>query len=245
MTNKMPVTIDEMVVKSNLKIMREEAETALRVFYAYQAISNLLTEERYVRLVNNNVHFWRIFISSTQTKLFMALGRLYDNSGDAFSFHKFVKLCRETIYEFGREYLEARKMEGTQVRPSWLKKYLDEAYYATAEDIQKLAKLAKPYNKKLKGVYQEIRDKVFGHAVHTDAEVVSALFRDTNFDEIEQVLTAIWSFYSQVWMLYENGHEPSFKIQPYPYKDEVIDSIKAALLPSPKDPSPTQVFSRP
>lgn len=231
MTSKIPIAINQMVIKKNLKIMREEAETALRVFYAYQAISNLLTEEQYVRLVNKNVHFWRIFISSTQTKLFMALGRLYDNSGDAFSFHKFVKLCREAIHEFGRESLEERKMEGAQARPPWLDKYLDEAYYATVEDIQKLAKLTKPYNKKLKGVYQEIRDKVFGHAVHTDAEVVSALFRDTNFDEIEQVLTAIWSFYSQVWMLYENGHEPSFEIQPYPYGDEVIASVKAALVP--------------
>lgn len=227
----MPAAIESMVIKKNLNIMREEAETALRVFYAYQTICNLLTDERYVRLVNKNVHFWRIFISSTQTKLFMALGRLYDNDIDTFSFQKFVRLCRDNIHEFEREYLETRKLEGRPTRPVWMDVYLDEAYYAVSEDIQKLAKLAQPYSKRFKGVYKDIRNRVFGHAVHTDAEVVSALLRDANLSEIEDVLTAIWSFYSQVWMLYEHGQEPSFTIRPYLYKDEVIDSVKVALQP--------------
>lgn len=221
--------IESMIIKKNLKIMREEVETALRVFYAYETISKLLTEEQYVHLVNQNGHFWRIFISSAQTKLFMALGRLYDDSGDAFSFHKFIKLCLENIHEFSKEYLEVRKTEGQETRPSYLDKYLNDAYYATETDIRDLAFLAKPYNKRLKGFYQEIRNKVFGHAIHTDKDVVSALFRDANFAEIEAVLTTFWFIYNQIWLLYENGHQPSFTIEPYQYKDEVIVSVSKAL----------------
>lgn len=139
-------SIESMVIRKNLIILRTETETALRTFYAYEQVSKLLTEERYVRLINQNGHFWRIFISSVQTKLFMSLGRLYDNSGDAFSLNKFIKACLENIHEFDRDHLESRKLDGQQSRPRWLNKYLNEAHYASAQDIQRLAKLAKPYN---------------------------------------------------------------------------------------------------
>ena len=222
-------TIDSMIIRKNLKILRDEVETALRVFYAYEQISKLLAEERYVYLINKNGHFWRIFISSVHTKLFMALGRLYDDSGGAFSFHQFIKLCRDNISEFARDYLETRKLDGHHTRPSYLDEYLEKAYYASPADIQKLAQLAKPFNKRLRGVYREIRNKVIAHAIHTDTNVASALFQDTNFNEIETVLTVMWSIYNQIWMLYENGHQPSFSIEPYQHKDEVVDSVEHVL----------------
>jgi len=219
-----------MIIKKNLILCREEVETALRVFYAYEAISNLMTEQRYVDLVNKNICFWKIHLSALQTKIFIALGRLYDDSGDAFSFNKFIKLCRDNILEFGRDGLAIRKLELTAIRPAWLDSYLAEAYYATPADIDKLALLAKPFNRKLKGVYREIRSKVVAHAVHTDSETITSLFQGTNFGEIEEVLTAFWSIYTQIWNLYENGRPPSFTIGKYSYKDEVVDSVKSVLL---------------
>lgn len=55
-----------MVMKEYLKLCREEVETALRVFYAYETIQKLMSEQRYVDLVNKNVYFWKIHLSALQ-----------------------------------------------------------------------------------------------------------------------------------------------------------------------------------
>ena len=213
-----------------LDSLRQEVETAIRVFYAYETMSKLLSEQQYVDLVNKNVYFWKIFLSSVQTKLFIALGRLYDDSNDAFSFHKFVKACRKNIKDFSYESLEKRKLEGSSTRPEWLDDYLRDAYFAKIEDIDALSRLARPFNKKMKGLYKEIRSKVFAHAIHTDVIVISNLFGGTNFKEIDGALTTLWSIYWQVWQLYHNGLHPTLKIEPYPYKDEVVNAIRTAVI---------------
>lgn len=219
-----------MVLKVQIETLQKEVETTIRVFYAYEAMAKLLSEQQYVDLVNNNVHFWKIFLSSIQTKLFIALGRLYDDSNDAFSFKNFMKICRKNINEFGQNYLEKRKLKGTSIRPEWLDDYLKDAYFAETGDIDVLAKLAHPFNKRMKGLYKEIRSKVFAHAIHTDAIVISELFEDTNLHEIESALTVLWSIYTQVWQMFENGRKLTLEIKPYPYKDEVTDCVKLAVL---------------
>lgn len=219
-----------MKLKTDLDRLRSEIETAVRVFYAYEAFNKLLIEQRHVDLINTNVYFWKIFLSSIQTKLFIALGRLYDDSNDAFSFHRFINNCRVNINEFGRDYLEKRKMDGVSDRPEWLDDYLNDAYFAEIKDIEALAKLARPFTKRMKGLYKEIRSKVFAHAIHTDAEVISNLFEDTDLEEIESALLALWSIYSQVWQLYNNGRKPTLELEAYPYKAEVIDCVKMAII---------------
>lgn len=113
-----------MTVGTHLETFRGEIETAMRVFYAYQAMGKLLSEQQYVKLANNNADFWIIFLSSAQTKLFIALGRLYDDSNDAFSFQGFLKTCRENIAEFGRESFEKKRLSNYVTRPDWLDGYL-------------------------------------------------------------------------------------------------------------------------
>jgi len=62
-----------MIVGTHLETFRGEVETAIRVFYAYEAMAKLLSEQQYVNLANKNADFWIIFLSSTQTTLFIAL----------------------------------------------------------------------------------------------------------------------------------------------------------------------------
>ncbi len=209
--------------------LRHEVETTIRVFYAYVKVNQLLSEKQYVSLINKNVHFWKIFLSSTQTKLFIALGRLYDDSNNAFSFHSFMKTCRENITDFNRDNYEKRRLKEYTERPEWLDDYLKDAYFAQVEDINKLSKLAKPYNKIMKGLYKEIRSKVFAHAIHTDKAVIANLFEGTDLEEIENALKTLWSIYSQIWQMYHNVQKPTFNIEEYPYKDEVNNSINLAV----------------
>ncbi len=218
-----------MIIGTHLETFRGEVETAIRVFYAYEAMAKLLSEQQYVNLANKNADFWIIFLSSTQTKLFIALGRLYDDSNDAFSFQSFIKKCRENIEEFGRESFEKRRLSDYDTRPDWLDDYLSNGYFGKVEDIDVLSRLARPFNKKMKGLYKEIRSKVFAHAIHIDKIVISNLFEGTNFEEIDNALKALWSIYWQVWQLYNNARQPTFEIESYPYKDDVANCIRAAL----------------
>jgi hypothetical protein len=218
------------MVGIHIEKFRGEIETAIRVLCAYEAMFKLLSDQQYVDLVNNNVYFWKIFLSSVQTKLFIALGRLYDDSNGAFSFQTFIKTCRENIEEFGHESFEKRRLIGYATRPDWLDDYLRGAYFAKVEDIDALARLARPFNKKMKGLYKEIRSKVFAHAIHTDKIAISNLFEGTNFKEIDDALTALWSIYSQVSQLYHNARQPTLEIETYPYKAEVYDSVKTAVI---------------
>ncbi len=222
-------TDENMIVGTHLETFREEVETAIRVFYAYEAMGKLLSEPKYVNLANNNADFWIIFLSSAQTKLFIALGRLYDDSNDAFSFQSFIKACRENIEEFGCESFEKRKLNDYVTRPDWLDDYLSDAYFGKVDDIDALARLARPFNKKMKGLYKEIRSKVFAHAIHTDKINISDLFEGTSFEEIENALKVLWSIFWQVWQLYNNARQPTLEIESYPYKDEVVNCIRTAL----------------
>jgi len=58
-----------------------------------------------------------------------------------------------------------------------------------------------------------------------DQASMKKLSEKLNFEEIEQALISIWHAYEQVWHLFENGRRPHFEIRPYPYEQEVIDSV--------------------
>jgi len=211
----------------------QEVETALRAFYAYKSANELFSHD--TSLFYKNPHFWMIFLGSVQRTLFISLGRLYDPGKDAFTFQKFIKGCRENVEEFGREYVEKRKLDSLRIqiepgRPEWLDGFLNDACYGKLEDIDKLARLAKPYNRRMRGLYMEIRSKIFAHAILHDEAAASDLLADTSLTEIENALTALWSIYEQVWhMAYNGSKDLTFEIRPYRYKDEVHRAVKMAV----------------
>jgi hypothetical protein len=120
-------------------------------------------------------------------------------------------------------------VQGEPDRPKWLDGYLDNICYAELEDIDRLARLARPYNRRMKELYLEIRNKVFAHAILHD-EAALDLLADATYAEIENALTALWSIYDQVWQLAYNGsRNVTFEIRPYPYKQQVHEAVKMAV----------------
>jgi YgiT-type zinc finger domain-containing protein len=222
-----------MNVREAIDRFRSEIETAIRTFYAYDAYLKLLSEKKYVNLINKNVHFWRIFGHSVHAEMFIAIGRLYDEGKDAFSFQKFIQLCRDNIDEFGVASFEKRRLdESGGNRPDYLDKYLREAYSVRIEDIDTIAALAKPCTKRMKEIYKQIRHKLIAHPIlHElyDSIEVSDLYKTTNMDEIETALLVLWTVYEQISQMYLNCRKPELEIKPYPYKDEIYGGIKLAV----------------
>lgn len=54
----------------------QEIETALALFYAYRQFIYLLSDKKYVSLINENPEFWMLHNGSVQHTLFLYLGRL-------------------------------------------------------------------------------------------------------------------------------------------------------------------------
>ncbi len=212
-------------MKTILNTLRRESESTIRAMYALQQFKALLANQEHVNRINENVHFWLLFESSLVTKLFIGIRRLFESKADSFNFQRALNMIKNKIDEFRPAALEQRKLEGQSGRPAWLDAYMADVHTPTGADFDALGKLARASSKRMKGVYTHAASRIFAHAVHTDTTVISNLLADTNFDEIETALIAIWHFYDQVWQMYENGREPSLQMSPYPYKEEVQQSV--------------------
>jgi hypothetical protein len=216
-------------MRTVLHTLRSEAESTIRTFYALRQFKYLLTSQENVNRINENVYFWIILESSLLTKVFIGIRRLFESKSDTFNFQRALNMIKSNIVDFQPAALELRKLEGISGRPGWLDEYVASVYTPQEADFNALAKLVRLSSKRMKGVYTDAASKIFAHAVHTETTVINNLLENTNLDEIESALNAIWHFYEQVWQMYENGREPSLTISPYPYKEEVQQSVVQQL----------------
>ncbi|WFP49472.1 hypothetical protein PL263_15395 [Methylomonas sp. EFPC3] len=216
-------------MREHLNTLRHEAETSLRALYALRQFSILLTDQKSVNELNKNVHFWKIFESALESKLFIGIRRLFDSSGDTFTFQSFIKYCIDHIDQFSSVSLRKRKTEGCANAHEWIDAFMEDVHEPTEEEFKKLASLVRHNSKKMKNLYTVIASKVHAHAIYTDAEEIFKLSQRANFDEIENALTSIWHVYQQVWQMYENGLAPDLNIGKYTYIEEVVDSVNRQL----------------
>jgi hypothetical protein len=212
-------------MRTILNTLRGEAEATIRALYALQQFMDFHTSQECVNKINENVYFWILFESSLLTKLFIGIRRLFETRSDTFNFQQALKMMKEKIDEFQPAALEQRKLAGLSNRPHWLDAYMADVYEPSSADFDELAKLVRPSSRRMRGIYTAAAGKIFAHAVHTDTTAINGLLVNTNLEEMENALTAIWHFYQQVWQMYENGLKPSLEISTYPYKDEVQESV--------------------
>ena len=177
---------------------------------------------------NQNVYFWRLFEAAFQSRLLIGLRRLFDDGRDTFSIHKFLNHCRERISAFSKQALRSRRSSHPDSN-EWIDDFINDAYEPTLEDFNKFRKLIRDNCSRIKRVYTPAVSKIYAHAIHTDNDTISSMLSDLNFDEMENALNAVWHVYNQVWQIYENGKKPDFRMQPYPYADEVNQAVLRQL----------------
>lgn len=208
-----------------LKTLRSETESTIRHFYAFQQFKYLLGDVGDVDLINRNGAFWRLFASSQLQSVFIGIRRIFETYPDTFNFAGAVRAVKSRIGEFQPEALEQRKLEENNgQRPGWLDNYIAEAYIATIDDVDALARLVRPHRSTMES-YTYVADKIFAHAIITvDAEISEAL-AELQLEDIEASLNSVWHFYEQVWQMYENGRKPSLTTSTYPHIEEVQQSV--------------------
>lgn len=220
------------MMRENIKNLRKETETTLRVFYALRQFRQLLTRNDDVAKINQNANFWMVYESSLRTNMFIGIRRLCESKTGTFNFQKFIDECIKNLASFSSRALRQRKYEGSPNADEWIDYYMKDVYEPSADDFNSLAKLVRENSKNMKGTYTQAANKIYAHAIHMDYASMAAISDKLNFEEIEKALTSIWHAYEQVWQMFENGRSPLLAVASYPYAQEVIDSVSMRCRPA-------------
>lgn len=212
-------------MRNHIDNLRKEAETTLRMLYALEQFRYSITCKECVSKINENAIFWLIYEKSIRMSLFIGIRRLYESKENTFNFYKFIEKCKDNIDGFSRESIRKRKISNSQNSHEWIDEYMSDVYEASVDDFNCLSKLVRENSKKMKGIYSDVASTIFAHAVHVDHPAIYDKMKDLDIKEIEAALNSIWHVYEQIWQIYENGRKPCIQIRPYPYKQEVIDSV--------------------
>jgi hypothetical protein len=186
---------------------RSEVAAASHAFYLWKGINNIAAADRGTfRGINEQALTWNTITHSLQTTFFIALGRLFDTDGDAFSIHAFLKGCIENIAEFDRPALHARKLAlSNGVEPDWLARYVANAYVPTVGDFQRLRGEASKHQAHYEAIYRPIRNQVFAHKDAGSMDSLQGLFGKTKISDIEQLLDFLYQVQEVVFQLFQNG----------------------------------------
>lgn len=156
-----------MPMNNQIDLLRHEVESTLRMLYALKQFRIAMTSPKDVNCANQNVDFWRLFEAAFQSRFLIGLRRLFDDSRDSFSIHKFFNSCREKINVFSKQELRIRKSSHLNSH-EWIDDFINEAYEPTLEDFNKFGKLVRDNSRRIKKVYTPAVSKIYAHAIHTD-----------------------------------------------------------------------------
>lgn len=104
-------------VEQQLLLFQGEVEITVGAFYTWRAIDDYIREHpTLLATVNRTPLAWNTFQASNRTAFMVALGRLFDTDGDAFSVTAFLNTCLDNLQEFSLEALRQRKL--TRLHPA-------------------------------------------------------------------------------------------------------------------------------
>lgn len=188
-----------------LEVFRQEAAQCAQYLYAYLTIhAAAAADDRIRRALNENAIFWNTTLGSLQTSTFIALGRVFDHNG-RHGPGALLRLASKDPAIFSKDSLRERKRSTFGNDHEGLEKYVSEACEPGTREFGRLERLVKGYSGIYDTVYRELRNRVFAHKVHTQAETVNALFSQTKVDELQRLVTFLSRFHDALRGAFNNG----------------------------------------
>jgi hypothetical protein len=78
---------------NNFNIIRSEIGIATRSFYTYTEINRLCRDDKIIeKRLNDAAYFWNFQMYALQSTFFISLSRIFDDSSEAHTIDKFLKL---------------------------------------------------------------------------------------------------------------------------------------------------------
>ncbi|MEQ1596902.1 MAG: transposase [Casimicrobium sp.] len=196
--------------ESQLESLRNEANLIAGYVYAELAINFRAGKSRkLLQRLNETPMFWKYVAAGFQTSAYIAISRVFDDKS-RYAIKELVKAFDRDLELFQRESLAARKWSGAGEKPEWLDNYLDEAYYPTKADVQKIALRINRF----KDIYEEsiagVRNNYFAHRHTTGRVDVRELFGKTKIADICRLAIFLLDLHDVLQELYVNGRAPVF-----------------------------------
>lgn len=179
----------EQIFTEQLEIFRQEAYQCAQFLYEYLTIHAAAARDKNIRhALNRNALFWNTTLAALQTSTLIALGRIFDHKS-GHGIRALLDLTRNHAAIFSKTSLSQRKSGIFTNDPKGLQDYLDHSYEPDDTDFRRLERLVHAATKRYNMAYRPLRNQVFAHKVHREAEKIHELFSQTNVTKLEQLVT--------------------------------------------------------
>ena len=215
----------------NCRHLWSEIEDAVAIFYTAEEIQDCARrDENILDAIQHDALFWKVQVHALQSALFIALGRIFDISGDAYSIHKLMREAGQHFtLLFSHEALRGRKAK-LNLPLQDLENYFVGLWQTDQLAVKALRKALAPHVKRYSDVYLPLRNRYFAHTLVVDQTVVNNLFANTNRLELEETLLFAREVVALIQDMYLNGREPKLGNQMHErYREEIRKSARNVL----------------
>jgi hypothetical protein len=193
----------------HLKIVSAEIENAFILFYTYEELNRLESNDSAVLdVLNADALFWKTYRNATVSSLFMTMGRIFDVAADAITIKTLLQITLGNLQLFSKDALRARKI-GKGPEPEWLDGFMAQAWVPTKPaELRHLQKVLNTHAARFKETYVPVRHAVHAHRLMSDDRAGDELYPKTNRKELGKTLHFLRDLIDALQHLYDNGAEP-------------------------------------
>jgi hypothetical protein len=201
--------VEETEFERELELFRKDEEEAQQHFFCWLAVRSMAAHDEDIgRAMNTTPLFWVTTHKAMLVAAFVSLGRVFDQDSE----HNLDRLMRVTADDlaiFSKDALRSRKE--VHISKAEASAYVRDAYELKVGDVRALKKQIAAQRKVYETRYRDIRNKIFGHngiPAPSNVDAINALFRNTNIEEMKDILGFLHALYGALDQVFLNGRKP-------------------------------------
>lgn len=195
--------------------LRHESTAIAYYVYAENTIEHAASKsKKLLGRLNQTPSFWLTTSSALQASAYIAIARVFDQKSSRYNVFALLDAMEQELSIFDREGLAQRKTQG-RPSPPWLSEYLEEAYYPTKSDVDRLRRYVDAYNRLHQRVLLPARHTYLAHRSVLGSHNVQALFGKGTVKQLWRMATFLLRLETALWELLHNGRRPILRSAPY------------------------------
>jgi len=204
-----------MSFEKQLENFRREAYLVSQYVYSDMAVTHAASKsKKLLAQLNITPRFWHAHAGASQSAAYVAIGRVFDFKSP-YNVNALLNEFEKNLHLFGRDALKVRKMENRTTAPDWLKAYLDNAYYPSKKDVERLRKRVGEQREFYNRAIKPVRHKYLAHREKVESDEVQALYGAGKVKELWKLSAFLLALNEALWQLYNNGRKPVFRLKRY------------------------------
>lgn len=194
-----------------LENLKQESEVIATYVYAEMSVQHAASKSRkLLSRMNMTPTFWNACNAAFQSAAYIAIGRVFDLRSP-YNVEALLIAMERELHLFQRASLEKRKRSDFNGDLSWLDGYLNNAYYPTVKDVNRLRGLVSKYRQFYERAVMPVRHQYLAHRqAHNEARV-QELYGRGKIKEMWRLSTFLVKLHLALRELHLNGRKPVLK----------------------------------